>query len=110
MGSKPDYADKFFQARAAQTATRDAFFVALRRFLEKYDEVSEAIVAATHAAARANCTTADLKPLVRAFARTDYPIDTGTQFGEWVATERMPKTRKKNAGDGGDAPLDRSVS
>jgi hypothetical protein len=109
MGTKPDYADKFFQARAAQTAARDHFYVTLRRFLEKHGDVTDAIAAATKAAARAKCTIADLKPLVRSFARTDYAIGADSQFGELVAAERMPKKRKQKAGadvgsDVNDAP------
>jgi len=94
MRSHDDFADRFYQARAAQTAARDHLFVVLRRLLEKHGEITDAIAVGIKAAT-STVPPADIKPLARAYARTDYAINEDHAFGRLVANERKPKKRKQ---------------
>lgn len=96
MHSLDDLADKLYQARHAQRAARDHLFVTLRDFLEKHGDVSGTVIAVTNKAERSNCSDAELKPLARAFARTDYDLVVESRFGKLVADQRERKTRKKS--------------
>ena len=96
MRDMDSLADRYLDARNARRAARDNLFVTLGRFIERYGDVGRTIVAVTDMIE--SCSTADRKPLVKAFASTDYKVEAVSRFGREVAEARMPKRRKKANG------------
>jgi hypothetical protein len=101
MRDMESLADRYLDARNARRAARDNLFVAFGRLIEKHGNVATTIEAVTKMIDSHGLV--DFKPLAKAFAGTDYPVDPLTRFGKAVAEARTPKRRKK-ANDDGQEP------
>lgn len=97
MRNMDSLADRYLDARNAQRAARDNLFVAFGRLIEKHGNVAATIEAVTKTIE--SHSLVDLKPLAKAFAGTDYPVDPHSRFGKVVAAARTPKRRKKADGN-----------